>query len=1320
MNFPLGKEQLLSQLDALGFTTGSRLYGRVLLPRELQESQELRTSTGCEFTTIDFFCDLSGDRLKLTRLKWVPSTGDDGKPELKPDGSQKFKLVPGKVYLDGYKQLQWWNRWGGIYFNPCQGGRFNRDITACPSAYFESDEGTFDEQWLVIDAFEQATGIGPTCVVRTRKSLHVYYRFPEDEWTVEGWTEDIQRPLALAMRSDPAIQNTGRLMRLAGFNHVKWVDEQLNYVPVTLDLCQPERQYTRVQFKEAIASVLPEPYSHKRFKFWVYLSSPAHKDLSIDLDPEIARSCTESDLDETSRRWRQFIRLTRNKANGKDVDPHSAFGCDLKKLPRTYHHKTVDGNATPFEGDHNTIIWARFLYGYDPNGRADYITAQDPLIPESERHLHSIDSLHIHKTSGALKSHRGGDAKDIYARMKEIAETGVYQELTQLTATPWKEVNTANLDLESLGLEPGAIYVVCSAKGTGKTNSLVPLIPKIKNVYAWFSRVALGREECNRLGIPWKDDLGKFNGSIKAGFCADSAYQFSPKHLMDNGLLLVDEADQVFEHMFGSTCNKDGKRPMILGAFKAQLDAVIAGNGIAICMSADITDKEFTYLSKIVPPGCPVRLIVNHYKPDLGDVYFHKSKTPDGVIEELLENLERGIPCFVIDDMRTGVRGCKSIAEYIRKLHPEWTSKIVEINSDTSGDPEIIYYLKTINTASLDTLLLCCSPSVISGISIENGQFEEVYGFYNGVLIVSQASQSLSRVRGAKSLNVWAAESGLIYAADRSLFPEQIKGYYKRNYEQNVKHILAFNVLYNPLKDEWDSPHFDLYCKYSAERNNCMVALRTRLEERLEQEGYCVISVDGAPSDMVKAGLEEAWTTVELNHARAVASANILNDAQLKSLENSTLTSDQKLDMEKTFLLKAFGQELIDAMVFEHASGEILRGFAAMVLKDTRGAYRQQLDAFYLLTTTPEVAIAKDAKAEQRQLDQGHGRFAGDIRWNARQRKAREFLGLPKFLDPSSWWGPSDFAALAEKAKKHAGKIKDAIGFAVQRMTNGQIFGELMAQMGLELNKEWAPGVTASGRRYKLRQITADSWKYAQIYVNYRESLLQQNPVSDPTIPDHPPVEYYSETAEGGDQGLSHTQQGLEVVSGSGFEAGDLNNKTDSRDSQASCDRSEVANLPIDPPPANVAQSSDHPPGDLLSEVLGGGYQGIAHIQQGIDPFSDPGFEAGDFNQQPHHKPTVPEAGVSINPAIIQPDITTVAARASAPAAYTELAETQELPWGVVRVLPGSVVECFGRVGQWVVKYCTGDVAKIFDWLGREEYASCETLRLWAGVTHED
>ena len=720
--------------------------------------------------------------------------------------------------------------------------------------------------------------------------------------------------------------------------------------------------------------------------------------------------------------------------------------------------------------------------------------------------------------------------KERQERLKREAKEAIYQSLTTITEKPWKTVNQPLIDLQSIGLEPGAIYIISSAKGTGKTKALTPIIPEFEGVLAWFNRVALGREECHKIGLTWKDDLSADKGK-KRGFCSDSGHQFSPATLGFDGLLLVDECDQVFEHNFGSTCNKDGKRPLILATLEAHLNSAIHGGGIGLFMSADVSQKEIDYIKALAPIGCPVRLIINEYKPPKGMVVFDVAEKPDGMIEQLLMDLEDGKPCFVIDDIKNGVRGCKSIAEYIRSVHPEWANEIVEINSDTSGDLGIIEFLKNINEASKKIRLICCSPSVVSGISIENGRFVNgVYGFANGILTANEMAQALTRVRGANTVNVWVAEEGLGYVANHATDPREIKAWYKRNHQANAKHILGFKTEYDPITQEWDSPHFDLFCKNAAYRNLCMTQLGERLKAKLEGEGWNVVLTSSGSSDMVEEGLKESWSKIEIDYAEAVAASPLLSDEELEQIQNSgkAPSPEQKKSLEKTYMLKSFGQELIDATAFEHKeTGKVLTGFAAMFLKNERGVYKKQLDNFLLLTSETEEAVARDLAEEAKQLRHNEGRFPADVRWRTRQKKAREFLGLHKFLDPDKWFEPKDYADMGARAKEFAPMVKDALNLSVENINGGQIFGELMQQLSLELEKKWAE-IKPGQKRFKRRRISAESWQFAQMYVAYRESLKAEavdekeiaiEPVTadvsvnlqDEHLPDHPPLILYTE-----------------------------------------------------------------------------------------------------------------------------------------------------------------------------------------------------------------
>jgi hypothetical protein len=709
-------------------------------------------------------------------------------------------------------------------------------------------------------------------------------------------------------------------------------------------------------------------------------------------------------------------------------------------------------------------------------------------------------------------------------RRRQLAHSQ-YQKLSQLTAERFLTINTRNLNFDELALEPGVVYILCSAKGTRKTEGVRSILPQFKNIYSWFNRIALGREECHRLNLTWREEMGSYQGFLKVGFCSNSSYKFNPRHLQENGLLLVDECDQVFDHNFSSICNRDGVRPLILNSLSAQIAAAISGNGMALFMSADISDRDVDYIKALTPPSVPVRLIVNEYQPERGTVILSEAETPEPQVDKLIQTLEAGIPCFVIDDIKDGVRGCKSIAQLVLNLHPEWADKIIEINSETSCTEAIQLYLKNINQTSKSILLMACTPSVISGISMANGHFRGVFGFFNGVLTISQASQSLARVRGAAELNVWAGKRGLIYEANRSPESQAIRSWYQSNYETNSKYLGSFVLNYSPLKQEFESPHFALFCQNAAYRNACQTDLRELLRQRLIDEGYTIqlTQVEGEADETIKTALKETWQGIELDKVRAIAASELLSDSELsqKISASTRPTREEQNQIEKTLLYKKFGQELIDSLTYKSKSGEIFSGFEAAVLKNRQNRYQKDLEAFHLLQCSSAEAALKDWEREDKQLRQSGERFAGDVRWSASQKELREVLGLNS-LQPGIWYSPAQLQPIIDKARERSAEVKNLLNFTLENISDGQIVGQLFSQIGLVFDEDWVTP-EGGGKRYKERRINQQSWDRAWKFVRYRESLkVQPNSVEANTfsalIIDPPPVISFSEAKRGGDQ----------------------------------------------------------------------------------------------------------------------------------------------------------------------------------------------------------
>ena len=132
----------------------------------------------------------------------------------------------------------------GIFFVVNYGGQDDAAITRINAQFFEMDDGTFEEQQKKVDAFP----LPPSMVIKTQKSLHVYY-FMDSSAKVERFRE-IQKRLVKHFGGDPMCVNESRVMRLPGFQHCK----KETPVEVTCISFHPKRKYTQ----EQLASVLPE------------------------------------------------------------------------------------------------------------------------------------------------------------------------------------------------------------------------------------------------------------------------------------------------------------------------------------------------------------------------------------------------------------------------------------------------------------------------------------------------------------------------------------------------------------------------------------------------------------------------------------------------------------------------------------------------------------------------------------------------------------------------------------------------------------------------------------------------------------------------------------------------------------------------------------------------------------------------------------------------------------------------------------------------------------------------------------------------------
>jgi hypothetical protein len=662
--------------------------------------------------------------------------------------------------------------------------------------------------------------------------------------------------------------------------------------------------------------------------------------------------------------------------------------------------------------------------------------------------------------------------------------------------------------LEGL-LKPGAINIVIAYKGCGKTKGVKPVISRANAGYGVFHLVALGKSASNNLNLAWHDE--QTGHDVKIGVTAKSLWKLTPERLNRNdSFFFIDEIDAVLEQIMSKLGNTDGLRPTTLSILEDDLSSTSYGGGTVILASADVTDKEIDYIRAIAPNNIPINIIHNTFKPQLPTIKEFKGDKPDLLAAELIRELEsiewdeqgnptRGI--IVNDDLKGGVFGAKTIADYVRIKHPEWRNYIWEITSDTSGTPEVTEYLKNINEASKKTLLLSCSPSVTAGFSIENGHFKTTYGLSNGIHTAKDFSQSLVRNRGCKDIRIWAAEQGFTYMGNRSYDPKAIREWYFNNYQANAKHLGSYCVQYIPLTNEWNSPHFDLKCKQEAYRNGCMKHLRRRVEQHLLNEGYTLEEYNAdqlkAQAELAEANLTAINFDNHLREATAIAVKRLMTEEEYRATREE---KDPEILREraKYRLNRTYGEEL--ASIVEIAlprpnteEKEELSGYEALYFLDKKG-WGRKLKLLHLLTHPDGKTIAAkmDLAPETKQLKQLENhyvdgeRFAGDIKWNSRKRKALQFLKVADYLRPGEFIHPDQRKKLVSKLRNHADSIKECFTWTITKeKKDGAIYRELFEdQLGLNvLSKQ------VKGQKGRFQAIDPKYWAYFELYAKHQNEL---------------------------------------------------------------------------------------------------------------------------------------------------------------------------------------------------------------------------------------
>ncbi len=361
---------------------------------------------------------------------------------------------------------------------------------------------------------------------------------------------------------------------------------------------------------------------------------------------------------------------------------------------------------------------------------------------------------------------------------------------TELTYPPALTLNCRYL--EKLPFPTSGLVGVKSAKGTGKTIALIPLVKAAlrtgRPVLLLTHRIQLGRFLCDKIGVDWIDH--KTQTQMSLGLCLNSIWKLSPEN-WQGAIIILDEVEQSLWHLLNSrTCEQ--KRVKILRVFQELISTVLQTGGLVIAQDADLSNLSLDYLKGLA--GIPIEpwVVVNEWKPQTGwDVSFYDSPNPTLLIQQLELDLSTGRKCYVTTDSRCGRYSSEAIECYIKQRLEQFLHqypKTLVVSSQTTSTPghEAVNFVEAINQRALDYDAVFVTPSLGTGVSIDVEHFDRVYGIFQGVLPDSEARQALARVRQGIPRIVWCAKRGIGLIGSGSKNYRVLSHWYQENHQENL------------------------------------------------------------------------------------------------------------------------------------------------------------------------------------------------------------------------------------------------------------------------------------------------------------------------------------------------------------------------------------------------------------------------------------------------------------------------------------------------------------------------------------------------------
>ena len=293
--------------------------------------------------------------------------------------------------------------------------------------------------------------------------------------------------------------------------------------------------------------------------------------------------------------------------------------------------------------------------------------------------------------------------------------------------------------------EKEGVHLVRSSIGTGKTEAVEKLVKHYpeKSVLFTTHLISLVESAATRLGLMSYNKCDNFDLLMepRLAICLNSLGKLTAEGpLRDYDLVIIDEIEQVLARL---TTHIEQK-PLVFNVLRH----VMSNAKTLICLDAHLSATTVQLIQELASDK-PITVHFNEFAPETArTMVLHESS--ESVQMSAMQALNQNKTAYLAFNSKKEAFKTFSTLE---AAFPE--KKGLYISSDNTGDEANCAFFNDVNEESKLYDFLVCTPSVSTGVSIDNGHFDFVGGVFNAqVNTANDCMQALGRVRNQQTLHV--------------------------------------------------------------------------------------------------------------------------------------------------------------------------------------------------------------------------------------------------------------------------------------------------------------------------------------------------------------------------------------------------------------------------------------------------------------------------------------------------------------------------------------------------------------------------------------